>query len=316
MPATPSPAHHTITRHAEVLAVLTDPNCTVPPAPATAALGWIGWLRANVARFSAGAAHRRRRMLAVTALAGVDAAVLRRRAREQTTAVLAAAGGAPVDLMSQVARTVPVGVLADALGVAAPADTVAVTAQAYHPHGRTDPAANQAVAQLVDACGGAADEATAATIGLLVQACDATAGLVGNAVLALGRQGPHVEVEAILNETLRSDPPVRATRRMATVDVRVGAADVPAGTVMVLDIAAANRDPAVFAGPDRFDVTRTDRHLTFGAGPRACPGRHHAVAVASGILEAVRGCRLLTESVEYAPSANLRVPVRLEVTTP
>jgi cytochrome P450 len=63
---------------------------------------------------------------------------------------------------------------------------------------------------------------------------------------------------------------------------------------MVLDIAAANRDSAVFADPDGFAPLRPDagRHLTFGAGPRPCPGAAQARALACGVLDAALASRL------------------------
>jgi hypothetical protein len=67
----------------------------------------------------------------------------------------------------------------------------------------------------------------------------------------------------IIAETLRHAPPVRATRRVVPVT----------GTVVVIHLAASG--------------------LPFGAGPHQCPGRDHAVAIAAGILESVRGCRLV-----------------------
>jgi cytochrome P450 len=305
----------TVTGHAEIRAVLADPSFIVPPAPDGGSPGGIAWLRASVSRFSNGADHRRRRALAGAALAGVSAARLRRRAFDRTSGVLREA---PVDLMARVARVVPVEVLAEALGIpAVPTAAVTEVARAYHPQVAADADADRAVARLVDACGGVADETTAARIGLLVQACDATAGLVGNAAVAMLRGELGGPVEQILAETLRHDPPVRGTRRLAASAARAGGADVAAGTVVQLDFAAANRDPAVFPDPARFDPARFDSagagHLTFGAGPRSCPGRDHALAVAAGIVEAVRDVRLAEQEIEYEPSANLRVPVRLLV---
>jgi cytochrome P450 len=59
-----------------------------------------------------------------------------------------------------------------------------------------------------------------------------------------------------------------------------------AGDLVVLDIAAANRDPSVFTGPDHFDPDRAAiPHLTFGAGRHRCPGAAHALALAEGMAE-------------------------------
>lgn len=55
---------------------------------------------------------------------------------------------------------------------------------------------------------------------------------------------------------------------------------------MSLNIAAANRDPEVFADPGTFDPERSGPPaLTFGAEPRICPGRNHALALAAGVLD-------------------------------
>lgn len=308
----------TIVRHAEVSEVFGDQDFVVPAAPDGGTPGSVDWLRASVARFSSGSAHERRRGLVADELSQVDTAALRREAFRRTTEVLRAADGQPLDVMAQIARAVPVGLLAEVIGLpGTPVDAVTAVARAYHPATKADRVANRALALLVDACGGVADEATAARIGLLVQACDATAGLVGNALLAVLRGEFDCPAEAIVAETLRHDPPVRSTRRAAAVDVQLPGLEVAAETLVQLDLAAANRDVAVFPDPDRFDPARDrpGRHLTFGAGPHSCPGRAHAVAIAAGIVDAARTCRLVRQDVGYEPSANLRVPARLVVTS-
>ena len=189
------------------------------------------------------------------------------------------------------AQAVPVDVLADALGVTTPVSAaVALVARGYHPGTDAGPAGDDAVTRLVELFGGTPDEATAARIGLLVQAYEATAGLIGNAVRALPRWQGRAPVEAVLAETLRHDPPVKALHRVSTAPARVGGTDVGTGTRVRIDLAAANRDPAVFSDPDRFDPTRPERerYLTLGAGLRPCPGRDHALAIAAGVVEAVR----------------------------
>jgi len=169
-----------------VLAALTDDNYRMPPVDPAAGAG-IAWLRAAVARFCDGVPHARRRALATDLLDGIDPDKLRERARDRTHTILAEGRG-PVDVMAAIARPVPVGVLAAALGVESDlTPAVAAVARSYQPHATADAAADAAVAALVTAFGGSAgpaDESTAARIGLLAQACDATAGLIGNAILA------------------------------------------------------------------------------------------------------------------------------------
>jgi cytochrome P450 len=150
---------------------------------------------------------------------------------------------------------------------------------------------------------------------VLVQACDATAGLIGNSVhTALQLPKPALEIYSLLAETLRYSPPVRNTRRVASTKSRIGNATVEEGGIVLLDFDTANRDPELFAEPDRFDPERTERYLTFGHGFRACPGTDHALALAAGVVEAVLArCDATSAEIEYEPSPNLRVPAVLHV---
>ncbi len=245
----------------------------VPPVPQDVPPGGVAWLRASVARFSNGGDHARRRSLAIRELATVSVESLREKAFQWTERIVADVDA--VDVMAAIARPVPVGVLAEELGLPDVSADVAVVASAYHPHVTPDAAAEAALARLIAACGGVADEQAAARIGLLIQACDATAGLIGNAVPVFLRGNL-----AALNVVLDTDPPVRRTRR------RIDGEDV------VVELAG----------------------LPFGAGPKECPGREHAVALAAGVLEALRGFRLPETEIAYEPSASLHIPLRLRVT--
>ncbi|MCX5215107.1 cytochrome P450 [Kitasatospora sp. NBC_00240] len=159
-------------------------------------------------------------------------------------------------------------------------------------------------------------EAAANRIGLLVQACDATADLVEHTRrAAAGHLGRH-SVEALLAETLRHDPPVRAMRRIAVRATRVAGADIAVGDLVVLDIAAADRDQQVFLTPDAFDPERSGaaerpgpEALTFGAPPRLCPGRRHALALAAGVLDSDAGAGAPDSAEPVTPPAP-RVPHR------
>ncbi|MEU6430325.1 cytochrome P450 [Microbispora sp. NPDC046973] len=324
-------------------AVLADPRFLVPAAPAAEPEAGMAWLRGAVSRFSNGAEHARRRARVTGLLDALDPVRLRREACERAGVELA--GGARVDVMATLARRVPVGVLATRLGV--PEDrreevVAAVTAMAaaYHlpPAPGTASAGDAAVGVLAAALGEGEEPdpgLLAAVAGALIQACDATAGLVGNTLAVVARLPADLSVrwpvEALLAETLRWDPPVRLTRRVAAEDATAGGATVPAGAVLVLDLAAANRDPEVFPDPHRFDPARFDParfdsdrfregllpqgggHLGFGSGIRPCPGERAALALAAGVVEAALGHRLADPEIPYEPSPNLRVPARLHL---
>ena len=66
--------------------------------------------------------------------------------------------------------------------------------------------------------------------------------------------------------------------RVAVEDVDLDGFTAPAGTLVIANTAAANRDPAVYSDPDRFDITRGDAPamLTFGGGIHYCLGAHLA----------------------------------------
>jgi cytochrome P450 len=90
------------------------------------------------------------------------------------------------------------------------------------------------------------------------------------------RHDPGLLATAV-EEMLRWWTPVMVFRRTATRDTTLGPVAVRAGDKVVVSYLAANRDPAVFARPDEFDITRTPNpHLVFGHGPHFCLGAHLA----------------------------------------
>ncbi|WP_231618959.1 cytochrome P450 [Nonomuraea sp. SBT364] len=112
---------------------------------------------------------------------------------------------------------------------------------------------------------------------LLVAGHETTVNLIANGVLnlvghgVLGRAADRPQ--QVVEEVLRYDPPVQLTTRVALEDVELAGTAVPAGGAVLALVGAANRDPAVFADPDRFDVERAPgRHLAFGLGIHFCLG--------------------------------------------
>jgi cytochrome P450 len=85
-----------------------------------------------------------------------------------------------------------------------------------------------------------------------------------------------------VEETLRLEGPIKSTFRLALEDTRIGGEEVRAGTLVMGSIGAANRDPRVFADPDRFDPKRHNarRNIAFGHGEHFCPGASLARAEA------------------------------------
>jgi cytochrome P450 len=126
-----------------------------------------------------------------------------------------------------------------------------------------------------------ANELLAFVILLLLAGNETTTNLIGNGSLALGRNPEQMEVlrreptllPRAIEEMLRYDGPVQSTARFASSNVEVGGTFFPAGFPVFVILAAANRDPAQFPNPDRFDVTREpNEHLAFGEGIHFCIG--------------------------------------------
>jgi cytochrome P450 len=126
------------------------------------------------------------------------------------------------------------------------------------------------------------DEVVSLCAMLLLAGFDSTIQMIGFATLGLlitpgllarVRSRPELIGDAV-EELLRWDTPGPfSTPRRATVDLRFDGQVVPAGSEVLLGIAAANRDPRRYAGPDDIDVGRsTTGHLAFGLGPHYCLG--------------------------------------------
>ncbi len=124
-------------------------------------------------------------------------------------------------------------------------------------------------------------------------------------------------IDGAVEESVRLEPAATLVDRYTTVDTTLGATDLPAGSAVALSLAGANRDPATFRDPDRFDPTRANvgDHLGFVRGPHACLGRHLARletrAAVAAILTAWPGARLVDERAARPQGLVFRKPPRL-----
>lgn len=182
----------------------------------------------------------------------------------------------------------------------------------------------EAAAHLLDLfrAGGEPNLVAVNRIGLLFQSYEATAGLIGNTLLALAshpdlgesaRAGPGF-LRGIVSEVLRYDSPIQNTRRFVARLATVAGHEMKEGDGILVVLAAANRDPSANPNPDQFDVLRRDRRIfTFGLGAHACPGEALATTMAvAGVAELLRSGvepARLRDTMTYRPSANVRVPL-------
>jgi cytochrome P450 len=162
---------------------------------------------------------------------------------------------------------------------------------------------------------------------LLVAGHETTTNLIANGSLALlGNRDQLAALRAdpslitrTVEETLRYDPPIQFTSRIVLGSYRVGEFEAQDGATIVLLIAAANRDPVVFAEPDKFDIRRhnANQHLAFGAGIHFCLGAGLARLQAAIALEtfATRFTAPQLTEVSYKANVNFRGPERLVVTS-
>jgi pimeloyl-[acyl-carrier protein] synthase len=158
-----------------------------------------------------------------------------------------------------------------------------------------------------------------------------TQHLVGNAVLSLVRNPDQWErlrsrpdmTTTAVDELLRYETSVPATQRHAREDIEIAGATIPRGGLIVLFIGAAHRDPAVFADPDRLDLTRSPNpHFGFGHGVHYCLGaalgRLVAEVAVRTMVERIGIPRLDSDHLEWEPTFIVRglkaLPLAFEAT--
>ncbi|HVN26856.1 MAG TPA: cytochrome P450 [Candidatus Binataceae bacterium] len=131
---------------------------------------------------------------------------------------------------------------------------------------------------------------------LLVAGNETTTNLMSN-MLAIMVERPDVWrrvrddralVEAVIEETLRYHSPVQMLTRRVTRDIVIGTQPIHEGEVVAVSYGAANRDPAVFANPESYEIERDlSKHLGFGAGIHYCLGAPLARMEAGIMLNAM-----------------------------
>ncbi len=170
-------------------------------------------------------------------------------------------------------------------------------------------------------------EVIANVTAFLVMGIEASSALIGNGLLALLRNPGQLgmlrahpkNIEAAIEELIRYDGPVHLTARVATEEVAVGGKTIPAGEQVIVLLAAANRDPAVFPDPDQLDLARQpNEHMGFGLGVHACfaapLARRLAKSAISAVVEGVPELTLAGEP-EWSGSVTLRSLERLPAET-
>lgn len=161
---------------------------------------------------------------------------------------------------------------------------------------------------------------------LLIGGFVTTSNIIGNAVVALSEHPEQREAfiadldlaGQVVEEALRLQAPAQYSVRVARETTVLAGREIRAGTPVVALLAAANRDPAVFAEPNRFDLSRPNvrEHLSFAAGVHYCLGASLARMEGAIALRALyqRYPRLtVAGAVSYFPSRVIRGPLHLPV---
>lgn len=237
--------------------------------------------------------------------------------------LLTGADGTPVDLRSGLAAPLAVATITDALGlVDTSADELlswygeivaaveAVTAGETPASGvaeafdALDEAVRRSLAEPSSLIAGIASrsnlttpELVSNTAVMLFGAIETSEGMTANALVHVLREAAVVEqlrerpelVDQAIEESLRMEPAATLVDRYVTVDTILGGVGLAEGAAVSLSLAGANRDPAFFDDPDRFDLRRSNvgHHLAFVHGPHACIGMHLARLETSAAIRAI-----------------------------
>jgi cytochrome P450 len=163
---------------------------------------------------------------------------------------------------------------------------------------------------------------------LLLAGHETTINLICNGTLAfiqhpdqwaLYKEDPVGRAKWATEECLRYDAPVKSIQRLASQDIDVRGKVMEKNDRIRWFISSANRDPNVFADPDKFDITRQPNpHVAFGNGVHHCLGatlaRVEGQEVFKALAERFPGLQVEAEQLEYQPSITFRSLKSLPVT--
>ena len=158
---------------------------------------------------------------------------------------------------------------------------------------------------------------------------ETTVNLIGNGALTLLRHPDELQrlrdrpalIGSAIEEVLRYESPAETSSlRFTLEDCEIAGARIPAGEAVLAGILSANRDPAEFPEPDRFDITRApNRHLAFGVGAHFCLGaplsRVEGDVAVTTLLRRLPNLRLAADpdQLRWSPRVLLRGLVSLPV---
>lgn len=346
-------------RAAVIRAVLDHPHCLVrpmaEPVPPAIAGSSAGEVFRRLVRMNDGAGHTAPKQALAQALAGVDLDRLAASTRACSTALTAAHGDRlpAAAALNHWVMALPIYAVGELLGAQAGqlaplSAAVSDFVQGLSP--RSDAAqlerANRAARKLLrclrestmsatqrDASLGGAiaraaalagwtdgDAILANLLGLLAQTHDATAGLIGNAIVALlthpdwqqRLRNDRQSSAAFMREVIRYDAPIQNTRRFIARDCQIDGVTLRAGEAILLLLGAAGRDEQEHLDGQHFMPGRAAGPLPgFGHGRHACPGQKIALSIAGAAIDSLLRLDLPLDDTlhwHYRPSVNARIP--------
>ncbi len=170
------------------------------------------------------------------------------------------------------------------------------------------------------------DEVVANLIGIVNAAHETTTSLMANSMLLLLNHPDQLDllladptlIPGAVVEVGRLESPSQIISRVAVRDLELQGVSISAGQLLAINLAQANRDPEVYADPDRFDVTRSGlAPLTFGHGEHFCVGtalaRLETEELIAMLLPRLPGARIISDPIKWRPTPAFRCPRELMI---